>query len=138
MNADRRIEKPQASEEATWRQTDHFQTRRRAKREKVSRRELAEVTESPYQDSQHHDENEKAADGDHEGNLPAGTACLFGADRAYAQQDKQQRADKQGHLLRFGACRFGACRGRLSTPNNANSKATSSFEPTLIIFISCV
>jgi hypothetical protein len=92
--------------------------------------ELAEVTKSPHQDSQHHDENAQAADCDHKGNLPTGETRLFGFDSPDAQQDKQQWADKQCHL-RF----FGACTGRSSTPKSASSRATSSFEPILIIVI---
>jgi hypothetical protein len=49
---------------------------------------LTEASEAPHQDSQHHNEDDKAADGDHEGNLPAGATCLFGTDGPDAQQDK--------------------------------------------------
>jgi hypothetical protein len=68
------------------------------------RRQLAEIAKSPHQDSQHRDEDAQAADGDHQEDLPTGETCLFGFDSPDAQQDKQQWADQQCHLRRFGAC----------------------------------
>ena len=103
------------------------------RRPTTGQRELTEVAKSPHQDSEHHDENTEAADCDNEGDLPTRETRLFGFDGTDAQQDKQHWADKQRHE-RF----FGACTGRLSTPKRASSKATSSFEPTLIIVISCL
>jgi hypothetical protein len=99
----------------------------------ATQRELTEVAKSPHQDSEHHDENTETTDCDHQGNLPTRETRPFGFDGTNAEQDKQQWADKQRHE-RF----FGARRGKLSTPNRASSRATSSFEPTLIIFISLV
>jgi hypothetical protein len=103
------------------------------RRQMAAQRELTEAAKSPHQDSEHHDENTKATDCNHQGNLPTRETRPLGFEGTNAKQDKQQWTDKQRHE-RF----FGVCRGRWSTPNRASSSATSSFEPTLIIFISLV